>query len=383
MSQFAWETAQHADRPARHGRRSGQHKAGDELGRDAISSMATWPPSDHPNTMARATPSSSSTSPAPRPGLRSYRSRRVERIAGLAMSGKVDGDNAVNVGERTRELPREDPPRAARTMQQHDRQRPAGRLAEPDRGMACEDGLFDGWHLGRASGVRPNHPTKPCTGGVRRWLTEFYRAQPVLAMVARPRLPCPSGNSLPVMVPMQLVLDLVISAVSVLVIASYSLVASRPLRFIENAGRRKSISRRSCRDLRILPLSCLEPAPIGRLASSRGRIQLAGAALFWAAISASRKARLRFAFDPEIRTASSPAVRIGISGTPSTPPISCSGRAGRSPLVGLDDPASRDFRGDLRHGRTRRGEEILGHRAGRRRRRLQDARRLLLAEIGG
>jgi protein-S-isoprenylcysteine O-methyltransferase Ste14 len=98
---------------------------------------------------------------------------------------------------------------------------------------------------------------------------------------------------------MQLVFDLVISAVSVLVIASYSWSLRGHFASSKMPAGAKVISAGvAATSVYFLYLVWSQNQSIAAQVAGLC-VQLAGAALFWAAISASRKARLRFAFDPE------------------------------------------------------------------------------------
>ncbi|WP_353644891.1 isoprenylcysteine carboxylmethyltransferase family protein [Mesorhizobium sp. WSM2239] len=98
---------------------------------------------------------------------------------------------------------------------------------------------------------------------------------------------------------MQLVLDLVITVVSVVVIASYSWSLRGHFASSKMPAGAKVISAGvTATSVYFLYLVWSEDQSAAAQVAGLF-IQLAGAALFWSAVSASRKARLRFAFDPE------------------------------------------------------------------------------------
>lgn len=98
---------------------------------------------------------------------------------------------------------------------------------------------------------------------------------------------------------MELVLDVIVSTVSILVVAQYAWALRAHFRSRTTPGGTKLISAVVlATTLIFLALLWLEAQPW--LARSFGLvIELAGMALFWAAIRASRAARLRLAFDAE------------------------------------------------------------------------------------
>jgi protein-S-isoprenylcysteine O-methyltransferase Ste14 len=98
---------------------------------------------------------------------------------------------------------------------------------------------------------------------------------------------------------MQLLLDFAITVVSVLVIASYSWSLRGHFASSRMPAGAKAISA-GVAATSVFFLYLVWSQDQSAAAQIVGlAIQLAAAALFWAAVSASRKARLRFAFDPE------------------------------------------------------------------------------------